>query len=252
MPSRPLVVRLFPQCPNRERSIAEFACRKYSGRVGRSSAAKQLDENAVRLAVVAHVRHMDTDYDALLGRGLDRYDARQRVQAQISQVLDVPHLIDIARKWNDPDWSSSLDGLEFGPDDDVDLLPVTAWRTLADLRSSESVEPLIDMLCELDDEFDDWSSCELPNVFGKIGQPAIKALVRLAKDADRLDFIRSIAASGLRCVAEYHPETCDRIVAYLTEMMTNAAKDNVEFNTRLLVEVDKPSVRFAPANLKFR
>ena len=37
----------------RERTIAEVACRKYSGRVGRSAAAKQLDENAVRLAVIA-------------------------------------------------------------------------------------------------------------------------------------------------------------------------------------------------------
>jgi hypothetical protein len=39
---------LFPGCPGRERSIAEFACQKYSGRVGRSAAAKQLDEDAVK------------------------------------------------------------------------------------------------------------------------------------------------------------------------------------------------------------
>ena len=78
---------LFPGCPNRERSIAEFACLKYSGRVGRTAAAKQLDESAVRLAVIAHVRHEETDYDELLGRGSDRHDARRRVQAQIEQVL---------------------------------------------------------------------------------------------------------------------------------------------------------------------
>ena len=78
---------VFPGCPNRERSIAELACRKYSGRVGRSAAAKQLDEDSVRLAVIAHVRHEETDYDALLGRGVDRYDARRRVQARIEQVL---------------------------------------------------------------------------------------------------------------------------------------------------------------------
>jgi hypothetical protein len=48
---------------------------------------KQFDEDDMRLAVVAHVRHVDTDYDALVGRGVDRYDARQRVQAQIGQLL---------------------------------------------------------------------------------------------------------------------------------------------------------------------
>ncbi len=78
---------IFPRCPNRERPIAEFACRKYSGRIGRSAAAKQLDEDAVRLAVIAHVRHVETDYDTLLGRGVDRYDARRRVQTRIEQVL---------------------------------------------------------------------------------------------------------------------------------------------------------------------
>ena len=79
---------VFPSCPtDRERAIAEFACLKYSGRVGRSAAAKQLDEDAVRLAVIAHVRHVETDYDTLLGRGLERFDARQLVQSRIEQVL---------------------------------------------------------------------------------------------------------------------------------------------------------------------
>ncbi len=79
---------LFPGCPaDREHAIAEFACRKYSGRVGRSAAAKRLDEEAVRLAVVAHVRHVETDYDVLLVNGADRDDARQQVWPRIEQVL---------------------------------------------------------------------------------------------------------------------------------------------------------------------
>ena len=82
------VREIFPSCPpNREQAIAEFACLKYSGRVGRSAAAKQLDEDAVRLAVIAHVRHQETDYDTLLGGGMERYEARQSVQGRIGQVL---------------------------------------------------------------------------------------------------------------------------------------------------------------------
>ena len=73
---------------NREQAIAEFACLKYSGRVGRSAAAKQLDEDAIRLAVIAHVRHHETDYDTLLGSGMDRHGARQLVQGRVEQVLD--------------------------------------------------------------------------------------------------------------------------------------------------------------------
>ncbi|MBU0482711.1 MAG: DUF2293 domain-containing protein [Proteobacteria bacterium] len=82
------VRELFPGCPaGREKVIAEHACRKYSGRVGRCAAAKELDENAVRLAVTAHIRHQETDYDALLLIGIDRIAAREQVRERIGDLL---------------------------------------------------------------------------------------------------------------------------------------------------------------------
>ena len=82
------VRELFPSCPaGREAEIAEHACLKYSGRVGRSAAAKRLEENAVRIAVIAHVRHAETNYDELLGSGFDRHDARAMVADAVNQVL---------------------------------------------------------------------------------------------------------------------------------------------------------------------
>jgi hypothetical protein len=82
------VRELFPGCPaGREKVIAEHACRKYSGRVGRSSRAKALDENAVRLAVVAHIRHQETGYDELLLQGDERMAAREQVRTRITDVL---------------------------------------------------------------------------------------------------------------------------------------------------------------------
>lgn len=82
------VGELYPGTPEgRETEIAEHACRKYSGRVGRSGAAKALDENAIRLAVVAHIRHRETLYDDLLTGGCERGDARARVSDQVAAVL---------------------------------------------------------------------------------------------------------------------------------------------------------------------
>lgn len=79
---------LFPACPaGRERAIAEHACLKYSGRVGRSAAAKALDEKAVRLAVHAHVRHQETTYDELLAQGYDRWEARAVVEEGVRRVV---------------------------------------------------------------------------------------------------------------------------------------------------------------------
>ncbi|MDY7077354.1 MAG: DUF2293 domain-containing protein [Chloroflexota bacterium] len=82
------VRELFPGCPEgREEVIAQHACRKYSGRIGRTEAAKRLDEEAVRLAVVAHIRHAETRYDGLLASGHERWEARAEVEEEVGRVL---------------------------------------------------------------------------------------------------------------------------------------------------------------------
>ena len=88
------VREMYPGCPEgRENKIAEHACLKYSGRVGRSEAAKDLEPEAIRLAVIAHIRHAETSYDQLLADGYDRQDARVLVAGDIDQVLE---------RWNIP------------------------------------------------------------------------------------------------------------------------------------------------------
>src|SRR5262249_1180512 len=73
--------------PDRPEQIAAHACQKYTGRVGRSAAARRLDEDAIGLAVVAHVRHAETRYDDFLVRGVERSDARARVREDVDRVL---------------------------------------------------------------------------------------------------------------------------------------------------------------------
>lgn len=82
------VREMYPNCPKgRETLIAEHACRKYSGRVGRSEAAKNFDSKAVRLAVVAHIRHQETDYDELLSSMVERSAARSKVRDAVTEIL---------------------------------------------------------------------------------------------------------------------------------------------------------------------
>jgi hypothetical protein len=81
--------RLFPGCPKkRATAIAQHAALRGSGRVGRSAAGRALDEKAITLAVVASVRHEDTDYDLLLMSGTPREAARDQVRPAIDRVLD--------------------------------------------------------------------------------------------------------------------------------------------------------------------
>lgn len=82
------VRRRYPGCPaGRERTVAEHACRKYSDRIGRTAAAKSLDSAAIDLAVLAHIRHSETEYDRLLARGTDRHEARGRVAGLVDTVV---------------------------------------------------------------------------------------------------------------------------------------------------------------------
>jgi hypothetical protein len=83
------IVELFPGCPaQRAAAIAAHAALRGSGRVGRSAAGRALDEEAVTLAVIASIRHEDTDYDALLMAGVARADARDRVRAAVDDALE--------------------------------------------------------------------------------------------------------------------------------------------------------------------
>jgi len=92
------VRELFPNSPSgTETKIAIHACQKYSGRIGRSASAKDLDEQAVLLAVIAHVRHLETDYDSLLAQGYDRWDARREVEDVIDGVLSKWKLMDTSK-----------------------------------------------------------------------------------------------------------------------------------------------------------
>jgi hypothetical protein len=72
---------------DREFEIADHACEKYSGRVGRSCGAKELNEVLIDRAVVAHIRHTETKYDELLMNGYDRNTAREMIRGSISNVL---------------------------------------------------------------------------------------------------------------------------------------------------------------------
>jgi hypothetical protein len=82
------IQELFPRCPPAEaREIAEHTAVRGSGRVGRTAAGRGLEEQVLKLAVVAAVRHRHTGYDALLASGLDRVLAREQVRDRVEEIL---------------------------------------------------------------------------------------------------------------------------------------------------------------------
>jgi len=83
------VREIFPKCPkDREYEITEHACEKYSGRVGRTAAAKDLKDWVIIMAVWAHIRHRETNYDELLTRGYDKGDLRHEIKGEIFKIIN--------------------------------------------------------------------------------------------------------------------------------------------------------------------
>ena len=81
--------RMFPGCPPEEaQAIAAHTSVRGSGRVGRTASGRALEEEALRAAVVASIRHRYTRYDRLLMKGLGRTEARDRVRDDIDCVLE--------------------------------------------------------------------------------------------------------------------------------------------------------------------
>ncbi len=78
----------YPYCPeNREIIIAQHACQKYSGRVGRTADAKEFDAKMIDLAVIAHIRHIETNYDNEFGKGKRKKEIRSSIRPDIDQIL---------------------------------------------------------------------------------------------------------------------------------------------------------------------
>jgi hypothetical protein len=72
---------------NRAEAIARHTALRGSGRVGRSAAGRALGTEALTLAVVASIRHQDTDYDDLLMSGVPRAEARDQIRPAIDRLL---------------------------------------------------------------------------------------------------------------------------------------------------------------------
>ena len=84
------ISRLFPGCPPGEaRTIAAHTARRGSGRLGRTSAGRGLETEALTAAVIAAIRHRHTRYDELLMNGYSRTDARDSIHKAVDRVIEL-------------------------------------------------------------------------------------------------------------------------------------------------------------------
>jgi len=79
--------RLFPRCPRKRHSHRAACDVAENGRVGRTAAAKEMEERPLVLAVVAAVRHGYTRYDDLLMSGMERAKRSAAGRGEVDRIL---------------------------------------------------------------------------------------------------------------------------------------------------------------------
>ncbi|MDP9379891.1 MAG: DUF1186 domain-containing protein [Chloroflexota bacterium] len=93
--------------------------------------------------------------------------------------------------------------------------PLHAANLLGHLQAAEAVEPLLPLL-QMDD---DWLAEALPEVYGKIGEPALEPLRAYLFDRTQGVWGRVTAARALKQIGQYHPQTRPRVVDALASRL---------------------------------
>ncbi|MDR9404361.1 MAG: DUF1186 domain-containing protein [Halothece sp. Uz-M2-17] len=91
--------------------------------------------------------------------------------------------------------------------------PLHAWRALGQLKASEALKPLLEMLDREPD--DDWLREDLPTLCGHFGKESLPVLEKFLADASYDVHTRNLITEGLVIVVQQYPETRESVVATL-------------------------------------
>ena len=142
--------------------------------------------------------------------------------------LGVEHIPDLIRMALDEElrWTS--------PDDQAAWAPIHAWRALGQLRAESAVEPLLGLLHQIDDDQDDWTGEEIPEVMGMIGPAAIPALAAYVADSSHGLWASVAASASLKEIGQRHPAARTECVATLTRLLEQYQDHDKTVNAELV------------------
>src|SRR6266542_5378733 len=168
----------------------------------------------VRAHVLAALRPNSAPYtppvDALIALGEPRKPGVAERRAALG--LRQEHLPDLLRMARDRGLYTAN-----GDTDEV-WAPLHAFYALSELDVSAVVPELIPLF----DLEDDWLDTALPELFGKVGAPALEPLRIYLADRTRWGFGHWHACDALERIAVQHPELRGQVVAILSDVLRDA------------------------------
>lgn len=186
------------------------------------------DEAQIHEIIVKSAYRPPVEQFLYLGKP-DSFDSRDYIKMGITDA-DIPELVRMAtsRELNRAPFPSSLV-----------WAPVHAWRALGQLRASEAVGPLLGLLKYIDKDYDEWSSEELPLVFGQIGPIALEPLGAYLADASNPLWARVTASESIHNIGEHFPETRPKVITFLMNALEPYAKNDTSLNAFIILALTR-------------
>jgi hypothetical protein len=108
--------------------------------------------------------------------------------------------------------------------------PVHAWRALGQLRAEAAIEPLIGLLEQIDEDYEQWIGEEIPDILGMIGPAAVPKLAECLTMPHEGMWAQTTASFALTEITKRYPEARDDCVSALTRGLENYAAHDPALN----------------------
>lgn len=125
------------------------------------------------------------------------------------------------------------DSLHWADSDSAEVYaPIHAWRVLGQLKATEAIEPLLQLLHTYDDH--DWVHEEIPLIMEMIGPAALSALRHHLAEPEHEDFPRVAAARSVSLIGSADPDYRDECVDILTRQLQQFKTNEKVLNAFLI------------------
>ena len=173
--------------------------------------------------------------DKLLTLGKPESTSRESWPNYLELGLAPEHIPELIRMATDPVFRGP-EAAEESEEEDPDFwAPLHAIHALGQLHAETAIEPLVNLLAELND--DEWMFEELPLVFGMLGPAAIPALSAYLADTSHEMYSRSYASNGIIEIAERYPESREECIAIISKQLENFEENDEELNAFLVTNL---------------
>lgn len=109
---------------------------------------------------------------------------------------------------------------------------VHAWRSLAQLKAQDAIQPFIELVDRYDD--DDWLMMEAFRVLALYGSEVLPLLTQHLNDTSHVDLTRSAIAEGIENISIAEPEQRDRCIEILTQQLSQFTQNSKYLNGSLI------------------